>query len=301
MASPLADQLRPNSLKNFYGQEHLVGKDKPIRRMLETNTVHSLIFWGPPGCGKTTLSRIIAVEVEAEFHHLSAVSAGKKELREICEQDAIKAKYDTEAKLKEYLGKQHGKFQTFKTKQAETKQKEEAKQQKLEDKAKADADPNKKRWNVKDASPDEAYDSAKEMISHSLAHSEEHGGKGLDEKSVKHMNTQLAVARKLMGSKNIDKLNNELKNDEIKPAQLDDEKVKEDYEGSDIPPEARGYGASPEGVKIYTGPEGGQFYDKREAEKKTGDGTGETKTGEDGKVEKLPEPSLPNEHQVSTE
>jgi hypothetical protein len=215
--------------------------------------------------------------------------------------NAIKAKYDTEAKLKEYLGKQHGKFQTFKTKQAETKQKEEAKQQKLEDKAKADADPNKKRWNVKDASPDEAYDSAKEMISHSLAHSEEHGGKGLDEKSVKHMNTQLAVARKLMGSKNIDKLNNELKNDEIKPAQLDDEKVKEDYEGSDIPPEARGYGASPEGVKIYTGPEGGQFYDKREAEKKTGDGTGETKTGEDGKVEKLPEPSIPKEDQVSTD
>jgi len=224
----------------------------------------------------------------------------------------MKEKYDTEAKMREYLGKQHGKFETFKTKQAEikqkeetkqaeTKQKEEAKQQKLEDKAKADADPNKKRWDVKDASPDEAYDSAKEMISHSLAHSEEHGGKGLDEKSVKHMNTQLAVARKLMGSKNIDKLNNELKNDEIKPAQLDDEKVKEDYEGSDIPPEARGYGPAPEDSRVYTGPEGGQFYDKREAKKQTGDGTGETKTGEDGKVEKLPEPSIPKEDQVSTD
>jgi len=226
--------------------------------------------------------------------------------------EAMKEKYDTEAKMREYLGKQHGKFETFKTKQAEikqkeetkqaeTKQKEEAKQQKLEDKAKADADPNKKRWDVKDASPDEAYDSAKEMISHSLAHSEEHGGKGLDEKSVKHMNTQLSVARKLMGSKNIDKLNNELKNDEIKPAELDDEKVKEDYEGSDIPPEARGYGPAPEDLRVYTGPEGGQFYDKREAKKQTGDGTGETKTGEDGKVEKLPEPSIPKEDQVSTD
>ena len=84
--NPLADQLRPDTLDNFIGQSHLVGKDKPIRQLIESNTLHSLIFWGPPGCGKTTLVRIIAKRMDAQLYYLSAVSAGKKDLKTICEQ-----------------------------------------------------------------------------------------------------------------------------------------------------------------------------------------------------------------------
>jgi putative ATPase len=83
---PLADSLRPQSLKNFVGQSHLVGKNQPIRLSLEKNQVHSMIFWGPPGCGKTTLARIIANEVKAQFHHLSAVAAGKADVKKIVHQ-----------------------------------------------------------------------------------------------------------------------------------------------------------------------------------------------------------------------
>lgn len=83
---PLAEILRPQSLNEFIGQDHLVGKNMPIRQMIESDTLYSLIFWGPPGCGKTTLARIIAKLSKAKFHYLSAVSAGKSEVRTICEQ-----------------------------------------------------------------------------------------------------------------------------------------------------------------------------------------------------------------------
>ena len=81
--TPLAALLRPNSLDDFVGQDHLVGKDKPLRSLIENNVVFSLIFWGPPGVGKTTLARIVAAETDREFYELSAVSAGKAEIREI--------------------------------------------------------------------------------------------------------------------------------------------------------------------------------------------------------------------------
>jgi len=84
--SPLADLLRPDSLSGYFGQTHLVGKGAPIRRAIEQNMLTSMIFWGPPGCGKTTLARIIAREVDAQFHHLSAVSAKKDDIRRIVEQ-----------------------------------------------------------------------------------------------------------------------------------------------------------------------------------------------------------------------
>ncbi len=83
MTSPLADQLRPQSLDDFIGQTHLVGPEKPLRLAITQGKIHSLIFWGPPGCGKTTLARIIAHAIKAEFHHLSAVSAGKADIKKI--------------------------------------------------------------------------------------------------------------------------------------------------------------------------------------------------------------------------
>lgn len=79
--SPLADRIRPASVDDFIGQEHLVGPKGPIRKMLETGQLFSMILWGPPGSGKTTLARIIAKSVGADYHELSAVSAGKADVR----------------------------------------------------------------------------------------------------------------------------------------------------------------------------------------------------------------------------
>jgi putative ATPase len=83
---PLAAQLRPQNLDEFIGQEHLVGKDKPLRRAIENKQVFSMIFWGPPGVGKTTLAKIIAKENSRDFYELSAVSAGKKDVRAIVQE-----------------------------------------------------------------------------------------------------------------------------------------------------------------------------------------------------------------------
>ena len=80
---PLADRVRPSTLDEFIGQNHLVDDDKIIARSLEQKKIFSMIFWGPPGSGKTTLARIIARSVDADFHELSAVSSGVKDLREI--------------------------------------------------------------------------------------------------------------------------------------------------------------------------------------------------------------------------
>ncbi len=82
---PLADLLRPTSLDTYIGQTHLVGPGAPIRAAIETGNVHSMVFWGPPGCGKTTLAKIIASSVGAQFHYLSAVSAKKEDIRSIVE------------------------------------------------------------------------------------------------------------------------------------------------------------------------------------------------------------------------
>lgn len=80
---PLASILRPKSLKEFVGQSHLVGPNKPLRLAIESKKIFSMIFWGPPGVGKTTLAKIIAKEIDAEIFQLSAVSAGKNDIRKI--------------------------------------------------------------------------------------------------------------------------------------------------------------------------------------------------------------------------
>ena len=80
---PLASKIRPKKLKEFIGQSHLVGEEKPLKVALDGGHVFSMIFWGPPGVGKTTLARIYANTVDADFYHLSAVSAGKADVRKI--------------------------------------------------------------------------------------------------------------------------------------------------------------------------------------------------------------------------
>lgn len=84
--SPLAEKLRPKTLDQVLGQEHLTGKNGPIRKMLENDTLNSLIFWGPPGTGKTTLAEIISETSGRKFYKLSAVSSGVKDIREIIEE-----------------------------------------------------------------------------------------------------------------------------------------------------------------------------------------------------------------------
>jgi putative ATPase len=82
-SAPLAERVRPKSLDEFAGQQHLVGPGKPLRLMIENGDLTSMIFWGPPGVGKTTLARLIAHHVKAEFYQLSAVDAGVKDIREV--------------------------------------------------------------------------------------------------------------------------------------------------------------------------------------------------------------------------
>lgn len=83
---PLADSLRPTSLDEIIGQQHLIGKDKPIRKMVESDQLSSMVFWGPPGVGKTTLARAISHELDRNWHELSAVSAGKSDIRTIIQE-----------------------------------------------------------------------------------------------------------------------------------------------------------------------------------------------------------------------
>ena len=82
---PLAERLRPQSLGDYIGQEHLVGKGSVLRNAIERKIIPSMIFWGPPGVGKTTLAFIIAKELKRPFYTLSAVSSGVKEVREVIE------------------------------------------------------------------------------------------------------------------------------------------------------------------------------------------------------------------------
>ena len=83
MLPPLPERMRPHDLDGYYGQKHLIGKGGIIRNMIENGNLSSFILWGPPGVGKTTLSRIVAKSLNREFFTLSAVSAGVKDVREV--------------------------------------------------------------------------------------------------------------------------------------------------------------------------------------------------------------------------
>ena len=80
---PLAERMRPATLDDFVGQQHLLGPGAVIRKMIESGNMSSFILWGPPGCGKTTLARIIANSLQRDFYTLSAVSSGVKDVRDV--------------------------------------------------------------------------------------------------------------------------------------------------------------------------------------------------------------------------
>src|ERR1700743_1527849 len=89
-AAPLAERMRARSLEEFLGQEHLLGPGKPLRVQIERDDASSMIFWGPPGVGKTTLAKIIAETTKATFIEFSAVLSGIKEIKQVMA-DAEKA------------------------------------------------------------------------------------------------------------------------------------------------------------------------------------------------------------------
>ncbi|MEK7109109.1 MAG: replication-associated recombination protein A [Patescibacteria group bacterium] len=95
---PLANRIRPTSLKEFAGQEHLVGKGKPLREAVEGKHLFSFLLWGPPGSGKTPLARIYANALNAEFHELSAVDSGKEDIKRMLDKKG-QIKFDERPKV----------------------------------------------------------------------------------------------------------------------------------------------------------------------------------------------------------
>ena len=85
-SQPLAARIRPQTLEEYCGQKHLLGEGKVLRRLIESDNVGSMIFWGPPGVGKTTLARIIANRTKANFIDFSAVTSGIKEIKQVMEE-----------------------------------------------------------------------------------------------------------------------------------------------------------------------------------------------------------------------
>ncbi|TDI83915.1 MAG: replication-associated recombination protein A [Caldithrix sp.] len=91
-STPLADRMRPKSLADFVGQDHLVGENKVLRKAIESDELVSMIFWGPPGVGKTTLAEIIASVTKSDFYQMSAVTAGVADIRKVLEKAGVNRK-----------------------------------------------------------------------------------------------------------------------------------------------------------------------------------------------------------------
>jgi len=85
MHAPLPERLRPKNIDDFVGQQHLIGKGQVLRKLIETGSIPSLLFWGPPGVGKTSLARFIAEQINLPFHQLSAIESGIKDVRKVIE------------------------------------------------------------------------------------------------------------------------------------------------------------------------------------------------------------------------
>jgi putative ATPase len=93
---PLAARLRPKTIDQYYGQKHIIAEGKPLRMAIERGDCHSMILWGPPGTGKTTLAELIATHCDAHIERISAVTSGVKEIRsaiEMAKQQALKEQY----------------------------------------------------------------------------------------------------------------------------------------------------------------------------------------------------------------
>ncbi|WP_298652502.1 replication-associated recombination protein A [uncultured Proteiniphilum sp.] len=99
MSTPLAERLRPQHLDELIGQSHLIGKGAVLRRMIDSGRIPSIIFWGPPGVGKTTLANIIANTLKAPFYRLSAINSGVKDVREVIEKAKNNRFFETSAPI----------------------------------------------------------------------------------------------------------------------------------------------------------------------------------------------------------
>jgi len=93
MLEPIASLLRPNNLDEFVGQVHLVGENKPIRVFLQNKNIPSMIFRGPPGCGKTTMAHIISQTLQADFFPLSGVTSKKEDVTKLIDQAKLNHQY----------------------------------------------------------------------------------------------------------------------------------------------------------------------------------------------------------------